>query len=159
MDEHRRHELKGRFRELAEFLNRQLHTGRLDEWEDLDMTIPQIKTLVLLEEEGPLRMGNIANYLGRALSATTTVMDRLVEKGLVDRVSDPRDRRVVICRLTESGEQEIDRFWRIGQERLDGLADRMDDAQLETVVKALEAIRQAEDELRSTYASVQMAVE
>ena len=151
--------MKGRFRELAEYLNRQLHTGRLDEWEDLDMTIPQIKTLVLLEEEGPLRMGNIADYLGRALSATTTVMDRLVEKGLVDRVSDPRDRRVVICRLTASGQQAIDRFWQIGQERLDGLADRMDDEQLETVVKALEAIRRREDELKSTYASVQMAVE
>ena len=159
MNEHCRHELKGRFRELAEYLNRQLHTGRLDEWEDLDMTIPQIKTLVLLEEAGPLRMGNIADYLGRALSATTTVMDRLVEKGLVDRVSDPRDRRVVICRLTASGHQAIDRFWQIGQERLDGLADRMDDEQLETVVKALEAIRRGEDELKSTYASVQMAVE
>lgn len=159
VEEHRRHELKGRFRTLAEYLNRQLHTGRLDEWEGLDMTIPQIKTLVLLDEVGPLRMGNIASYLGRALSATTTVMDRLVEKGLVDRDSDPKDRRVVICRLTESGEQAIDRFWQIGQERLDGLADRMDDEQLETVVKALEAIRQAEDELKRSYASMQMNVE
>ena len=159
MNEHRRHELKGRFRELAEYLNRQLHSGRLEEWEELDMTIPQIKTLVLLEEAGPLRMGKIADYLGRALSATTTVMDRLVEKGLVDRVSDPRDRRVVICRLTASGQQAIDRFWRIGQERLDRLADLLDDEQLETVVKAFEAMRRGEDELKSTYASVQMAVE
>ncbi len=159
VEDQRRHELRARFRALAEYLNRQLHTGRLDEWEDLDMTIPQIKTLVLLEEVGPLRMGNIASYLGRALSATTTVLDRLVEKGLVDRVSDTRDRRVVICRLTESGEQAIDRFWQIGQERLDGLADRMDDEQLETVVKALEAIRQAEDELKRSYASMQMNVE
>ena len=159
VDEHRRHEMKGRFRELAEYLNRQLHTGRLDEWEDLEMTIPQIKTLALLGEAGPLRMSNIADYLGRALSATTTVMDRLVEKGLVDRVSDPRDRRVVICRLTASGEQAIDGFWRIGQERLDRLADRLDDEQLETVVKAFETIRQAEDELKSMYASVPTSVE
>jgi len=159
VEEHRRHELRDRFRELAEYLNRKLHVGRLDEWEELDMTIPQIKTLVLLEEVGPLRMGNIASYLGRALSATTTVMDRLVEKGLVDRVSDPRDRRVVICRLTESGEREIDRFWQIGQERLDGLADRLDDEELATVVKAFETIRRAEDEVQRTYASMQLNVE
>ena len=110
MQDDRRRELTDRFTESAEYLNRQLHTGRLDEWECLDMTIPQIKTLVLLERMGPLRMGNIAIFLDRALSATTTVMDRLVEKELVDRVSDPSDRRVVICQLSESGEQAIKRF-------------------------------------------------
>ena len=83
-------ELADQFVELAEYLNRQMHTGRLDEWEGLDMTIPQIKTLVLLNRMGPLRMGNISIYLGRALSATTTVVDRLVEKELVDRISDPK---------------------------------------------------------------------
>ena len=147
-----------RFRELAEYLNRQLHTGRLDEWEGLDMTIPQIKTLVLLERVGPLRMGNIAIYLGRALSATTTVMDRLVEKGLVDRVSDPNDRRVVICELTESGEVAIKRFWQIGRERLDLLADLLDEEQLETVVKGLELVRWAEDEIQRTYTSMQSTI-
>ena len=122
------------------------------------MTIPQIKTLVLLERVGPLRMGNIAIYLGRALSATTTVMDRLVEKGLVDRVSDPNDRRVVICQLTEAGEQAIKRFWQIGRERLDLLADLLDEEQLETVVEGLELIRWAEDEIQRTYASMQSTI-
>ena len=62
---------------VAEFLNRQMHLRRLDEWEDLDMTIPQIKTLVLLERLGSLRMGSISMHLGRALSATTTVVGPL----------------------------------------------------------------------------------
>ena len=35
----------------------------------------------------------------------------------------------------------------------------MDDEQLETVVKALEAIRQAEDELKRSYTTMQMNVE
>ena len=118
MENDYKQELADRFVESIEYLNRQMHTGRLDEWEGLDMTIPQIKTLVLLERMGPLRMGNIAIFLGRALSATTTVVDRLVEKSLVDRVSDPDDRRVVICKLTDRGEQAIERFWRIGRERV-----------------------------------------
>lgn len=158
MQDERRQELTDRFRELAESLNRRLHTGRLDEWEGLDMTIPQIKTLVLLERVGPLRMGSIAICLGRALSATTTVMDRLVKKGLVDRVSDPNDRRVVICKLTDPGELAIKRFWQIGRERLDLLADLLDEEQLETVVEGLELIRWAEDEIQSTYAPVQSTI-
>ena len=155
MQEDRRQELTDRFTESAEYLNRQLHTGRLDEWEGLDMTIPQIRTLVLLERMGPLRMGNIAIYLGRALSATTTVMDRLVEKGLVDRVADPSDRRVVICQLSESGEQAIKRFWRIGWERLQIVADLLDEEQLETVVQGFELIRWAEEEIQRTTTSMQ----
>ena len=155
MQDDRRQELTDRFTESAEYLNRQLHTGRLDEWEGLDMTMPQIRTLVLLERMGPLRMGNIAIYLGRALSATTTVMDRLVEKGLVDRVSDPSDRRVVICQLSESGEQAITRFWRIGRERLQIVADLLDEEQLETVVQGFELIRWAEEEIQRTTTSMQ----
>jgi DNA-binding MarR family transcriptional regulator len=151
----RRQELTDRFAESAEYLNRQLHTGRLDEWEGLDMTIPQIRTLVLLERMGPLRMGNIAIYLDRALSATTTVMDRLVEKGLVDRVADPSDRRVVICQLSESGEQAITRFWRIGRERIQIVADLLDEEQLETVVQGFELIRWAEEEIQRTITSMQ----
>ena len=155
MQEDRRQELTDRFAESAEYLNRQLHTGRLDEWQGLDMTIPQIRTLVLLERMGPLRMGNIAIYLGRALSATTTVMDRLVEKGLVDRVADPSDRRVVICQLSESGEQAITRFWRIGRERIQIVADLLDEEQLETVVQGFELIRWAEEEIQRTTTSMQ----
>ena len=155
MQDDRRQELTDRFAESAEYLNRQLHTGRLDEWQGLDMTIPQIRTLVLLERMGPLRMGNIAIYLGRALSATTTVMDRLVEKGLVDRVADPSDRRVVICQLSESGEQAITRFWRIGRERLQIVADLLDEEQLETVVQGFELIRWAEEEIQRTTTSMQ----
>ena len=155
MQEDRRQELTDRFAESAEYLNRQLHTGRLDEWEGLDMTIPQIRTLVLLERMGPLRMGNIAIYLDRALSATTTVMDRLVEKGLVDRVADPSDRRVVICQLSESGEQAIKRFWRIGRERLQIVVDLLDEEQLETVVQGFELIRWAEEEIQRTITSKQ----
>ena len=65
-------------------------------------------------------------------------MDRLVEKGLVDRVADPSDRRVVICQLSESGKQAIKRFWRIGRERLQIVVDLLDEEQLETVVQGFE---------------------
>ena len=149
-------ELADQFMELAEYLNRQMHPGRLDEWEELDMTIPQIRTLVLLKHMGPMRMGSISVFLGRALSATTTVVDRLVEKELVDRVSDPGDRRVVICELTESGHTAVERFWRIGRERIDMVVELLDVEQLETVVTALGLLRAAHEQILSNRASQQL---
>lgn len=145
--------LTQRFIATVDFLNRQVHTCGLDEWEGLDMTIPQIKTLVLLERSGPLRMGNIASFLGRALSATTTVVDRLVEKKLVDRAWDPSDRRVVICKLTDQGERAMQRFWRIQRRRLNLVADALEVEQLEIVVQGLELIRHADRKSQVTSSS------
>ncbi len=138
MKDNDKEELTERFMNAVDYLNRQVHTFGLDDWQGLDITIPQIKTLVLLERSGPLRMGSIARYLDRALSATTTVVDRLVERGLVDRAWDPNDRRVVICRLTDQGKQGMEQFWRIRRERLQLMVDFLDVEQLGVVVRGLE---------------------
>ena len=157
MQDENKERLTHRFIAAVDFLSRQMHTCGLDEWQGLDMTIPQIKTLVLLERSGPLRMGNIASYLGRALSATTTVVDRLVEKEFVDRAWDPSDRRVVICSLTEKGRQAMERFWRIRRDRLEVMADFLEVEQLDIVVQGLELIRWADKEIQESQASVQSA--
>lgn len=143
--------------DAVDYLNRQGYIRGLDDWESVDMTIPQLKTLVLLERAGPLRMGNIASYLGRALSATTTVVDRLVEKELVDRAWDPSDRRVVICRLTDAGKRKMNRLWRIRRERLQMMVDFLDEEQLEIVVKGLEMALWADKEIQSQHEPTQSA--
>lgn len=151
MSKNNKNELTKRFMESVEHLNRQIHSGRLGGWEALDMTIPQIKTLVLLERLGSLRMGTIALHFDRALSATTAVVDRLVEKNLVERRSDPRDRRLVICELTDVGREAITQFWRIGNDRLQIVADTLEMEELENVVQSLELIRKAEPEMQRTF--------
>lgn len=157
MQDEIRQELQDRFIRVAEQLNRQTHSGQLDEWEGMDMTIPQIRTLVLLERMDTARMTDIAIYIGRALSATTTVVDRLVERGLVDRVSDPNDRRLVMCELTDTGRQALERFWRIGRDRLQMVADLLDDEQLEKAVEGLELVSWAGGEILRTLAAMQFS--
>ncbi|MDE0196184.1 MAG: MarR family transcriptional regulator [bacterium] len=141
-----REELTQRLVESVEHLNRQLRLDRLSEWQDLDLTIPQAKTLFLLEREGPQRMGTIAGALGIAVSATTTVVDRLVDRGLATRLSDPKDRRVVICELTEHGRRAADGFWMIGHERLRSLADHLQAEQLTGLVQVFEQLCDAKVE-------------
>ena len=148
MEDNNRQELTERLIIVAECLNRQDHLRRLDEFEDLNLTMSQIKTLVLLERHGPLRMGSISMNVGRPLSATTTVVAGLVKKRLVDRSTDPGDRRVVLCELTEEGRETIHRFWRIGSERIQMAVDLLDSEQLETFVRVLELILRAEREMQ-----------
>ncbi len=67
------------------------------------LTAPQFSTLAKLMEVGPCSQ----NYLGRLIhydSATITgVINRLKNRGLIESIVDPLDRRRVAIDLTESG--------------------------------------------------------
>lgn len=136
-----RQDLIRQFSDLVEFLNRAYHIQALEEWRDIDMTIPQIKTLALLENTNGSRMGVIAQYLGTTLSASTSIIDRLVEKGLVERVAEPGDRRVVVCKLTRSGRRTMRGFWQVGSSKVEPVARNLNDDQIATIVEAFELIR------------------
>ncbi len=157
MQEIFRQELTDRFVELVEQINQQMHCRPLDEWEGLDLTIPQIKTLALLQHQGPLRMGSISNYLGTALSASTNIVDRLVDKELVERGPDPDDRRVVLCQLTGQGRESMEQFWRIGRMRILEVVERLEVEQLETVVQGFELLCRALESSQETTGSTQTA--
>lgn len=98
-----------------------------EEWFDLELTMPQVRVLFVLLREGECRMGNLASHLGISLSSATGLVDRLVEKKLVDRWVDPDDRRSVVCRLSGTGQELAERllysrrsWW---EERLAGLTE------------------------------------
>jgi DNA-binding MarR family transcriptional regulator len=56
----------------------------------------------------PTPMGRIAEVLCTDGSTVTWIVDRLEERGLVERQSDPRDRRVRLVALTEEGRRVRD---------------------------------------------------
>ncbi len=72
-------------------------------WMDLDLTMPQFKLLLLIASCQGMRVGDLAQRLGVTPPTVTTILDRLVEHGLVRREDDPVDRRLVIARLTSTG--------------------------------------------------------
>ncbi len=150
MDNDSRQRLNARFIDLAEHLNQQMHNGSKEEWQGLNMTIPQIRTLAALQHAGSLRMGGIARHLGSTLSATSTIVDRLVNKGLVERGPDPSDRRVVVCQLTAEGRTVVADFWRIGRMRIAQVVEPLDEDQLRAVVAAFELLCQTADEALET---------
>jgi DNA-binding MarR family transcriptional regulator len=140
--DHQKEELAERLHEVSNRLSRQMKTPSLDEWSQAELTIPQLRTLVLLND-GPQRMGEIAAYLGTSLSATTAMIERLETKQLVERGTDPSDRRVVTCRLTLSGRAEAERLWKIHEIRLAAVVETLDLAELKQVVDAMELMASA----------------
>ena len=72
-------------------------------WFGLSLTMPQFKLLLLIATGKGFRVGDLAHKLGVTPPTVTTILDRLVEQGLVRREDDPTDRRLVIARLTSKG--------------------------------------------------------
>jgi DNA-binding MarR family transcriptional regulator len=61
--------------------------------------------------DGPKSAGELSAGTGLSSAATTTLIDRLTEKGYVRRVADPNDRRRVLVEMTSEGRSRVGAFY------------------------------------------------
>jgi DNA-binding MarR family transcriptional regulator len=124
------------------------------EWPQVELTMPQLRTLVFLRA-APQRMSDVAAMLGSGLSSATSMIERLESKGLVQRIHDPHDRRVVRCQLSEQGTAELERFWRVQTSKIQVVADLLSDDELMKVVEAMEILGAAIERYEQAQASAE----
>jgi DNA-binding MarR family transcriptional regulator len=113
------------------------------EWLSLDLTMPQLKVVLLLFTNGPERMSTIASALGVSLATATGVVDRLVEKDMVTREGDPNDRRIVLIRLSGKGEKLLAGLWQLARVNTEALLKALDQRKLQLLNEALRALLEA----------------
>lgn len=113
------------------------------EWLRLDLTMPQLKVVLLLFISGPSRMSDIASALGVSLATATGVVDRLVERDILIREGDPDDRRVVLCRLSEKGEELMSGLWQLSRDQAGELMRSLAIPQLLLITESLEVLLRA----------------
>jgi MarR family transcriptional regulator for hemolysin len=76
----------------------------------LDVNLTQAVILAYVFDFGPVTQTKIADHLGQGRAATGATIDRLHERGLVERRPDPDDRRVWLISLTGPGRRLIGRM-------------------------------------------------
>lgn len=108
------------------------------------MTVAQAATLETLSDRG-LRLGDLGRRLGIAPSTLSRNLDRLVERGFIERGPDPHDRRALRAELTAEGRRAVER---VRQHEIDFARDILDrlahpGTTLEAVDELLVAIRGA----------------
>ena len=132
-------ELVARIAELSESI---ATTGRMEPNAfvmESDLTLPQIRVLYMLAS-GPARISEVARAHGMARPNASNMVERLVRKGLVERVSDPSDRRVALACLTEKGRAAIGAVSHSNYEAMEAIATVLSIDELELVVSALEIL-------------------
>jgi DNA-binding MarR family transcriptional regulator len=85
------------------------------------LTATQARLLCMLTE-GPRGMGELAGLLGVEKAAVTGLVDRVEQRGLVERAAVPEDRRALRVRLTPVGQQQAVAVHGEVCDQLDGLA-------------------------------------
>ncbi|MBI5285277.1 MAG: MarR family transcriptional regulator [Chloroflexi bacterium] len=121
---------------------------RIQGWSEDGLTIPQMRLLWALRDEDGLPVGVLAEHLGVNPSTITGHVDRLVRQGLVRRLEDPADRRIVRNLLTEQGDATVGALRRIAGTFIVNILKRLDDVQLARLETALTDLNRAAEEAR-----------
>ncbi len=122
-----------------------------EEWLSIDLTTSQLRTLLHLYMKGTSRMTDVSAGLGVTMATATGIVDRMVERGLVVRESDPDDRRAVLARMSPEGEKVVNRLWQAWMARGEVLLRPLDRPRLLAVKGMLEALLEAGENTRGQW--------
>lgn len=126
-----------------------LDPSRSQFWDELRLTMSQLRVLFFLRRERGATVGGLASQLRVTPPTITGIVDRLVRQGLVVRQEDPSDRRLVRHCLTERGLEVVGELERTGRVYLEGVLRQLTPAQLERLAVALEDLCLASDAVES----------
>jgi DNA-binding MarR family transcriptional regulator len=107
----------------------------------------QFLALMLIADEQPIRIGEIAARVPCSQPTATTTVASLEEAGLVRREPDPVDGRATAVVLTEAGVATVDASGRQAADEFGKLLHGLDDADRALVLKAGEALARIADDL------------
>jgi DNA-binding MarR family transcriptional regulator len=109
----------------------------------LGISMAQLHILYTLQRHGQMPMSRLAEVLNVSLSNATGLIDRIEERGFVERTRVPEDRRVVLIRVTPAGERMLGEIDALSDELLRSVLGHLDRSKLAGVRQAVAALRDA----------------
>ena len=109
----------------------------------VELTMPQLRALMLINYRGPIRVSDLSTELNVGMPTVTSLVTRLEEKGLAKREHDTHDRRVVFCSLTDHARGELEQFFHLRMDMVHRILDNLSPVEAEHVVEGLECMVEA----------------
>ncbi|TXK37787.1 MarR family transcriptional regulator [Pontibacter qinzhouensis] len=111
------------------FTNNWVNQQVMPFFKDLDLTLQQHNVLAILrgQHPQPVCFGEIQERMVDRNSNVTRLVDKLIEKGYVTRITCPNNRRMIEVRITEKGVeklQQVDATFPALLERLHNLSQQ-----------------------------------
>lgn len=106
-----------------------------------ELSFPQIMLLLQLDREGPMSVGEMARNLCVTQGVITRMVDRLIQKGFIERVRKREDRRVVILSLTSLGKRKTARIRKVIVDEMKDVLRTISSREREDLQALLQRIR------------------
>ena len=84
-----------------------LHSKRMIR--ECGLTTPQVMVLKAIEELGDVTVKRVSSHVSLSQATVTTILNRLEQRGYIERVRSLSDRRIVNARLTDAGKSTLAR--------------------------------------------------
>lgn len=106
-----------------------------------DVTPSQARALGVLTRHGPMRLGALSDYLRIVPRSATEVIDALEEARLVERRSDPDDRRAILVALTSRGDEVAAGIRAARAAEAEGFFARLEETDRASLARILRTLR------------------
>lgn len=85
----------------------EIFSGRLAEF---DLTLPMYRTMAVLKQEGPQRLGDLSTMISAELSTLSRLITTMKRRGLVSRIRPEDNARTVRIALTDAGDDLVSKL-------------------------------------------------
>src|ERR1700733_3953284 len=104
------------------------------------LSVPQFRTLILLESSPTKNLSAVAEFLGVSLPTASRIVTCMVRKGFVDRRECPDDRRHLELVLTTQGAAVMEKSRRATQQHLAQEMKSLSEADRCSMLKAMQLL-------------------
>ena len=122
---------------------REMRCGSTERLVRQNLSMTHVHVLWLLEHHGAMPMSRLADLMDVSLSNATGLVDRMEERGLVERYRVTDDRRVVLVRPAAGGRTALDQDEIVRREQMRTVLLRLAPDQLRGALAAFRDIRVA----------------
>ncbi len=98
------------------------------------------RALAILQEHGPVRIGEFAELDSLTQPAATAMLRRLVEEGLADRIPDPDDGRASLLQLSAAGTTRLLEMRDAAGQATEPLLAGLDQAERDRLAAAMDTL-------------------
>jgi DNA-binding MarR family transcriptional regulator len=115
----------------------------------IGISMPQFGILMQLNFHGSCGISELSNRFDITNAATSQLVDKLVQNGLIQRDEDPQDRRAKVLTLTEKGKEIIQQHAQRRYRWIEDIAQKLSVEEREQVHEALHTMTRAVQELEA----------
>jgi MarR family transcriptional regulator, 2-MHQ and catechol-resistance regulon repressor len=113
----------------------------------IDLNLAELRILKVLREQGSSPMNRFSAETMLSQPSITGIVDKLEERGLVERVRNLEDRREVLIAITAKGNQTFSQGMDLHRQFVEKALSALEDEEARSLVSLLQKLADASDEV------------